>query len=173
MLSAPASHPQAEESWGSSSALDALRDAGLRPTIARIAILQVMQSVSPRALSSDGVFRELIQRGAKTSIGTVYRTMHELHAKALLLKDSDSSAPALYRFRQIELESTRRVRLIRREDGHVVELHDESLYTALLRAADRAGVDLSGQQLNIKFDAVPPPTSISPGRMFHRRPRLV
>lgn len=173
MPSASVHDHQAEPPWSTASALDALRDAGLRPTIARIAIFQVMQAVSPRALSSDDVFRELIQRGSKTSIGTVYRTMHELQAKGLLQKDADSSAPALYRVRQIELESTRRVRLIRREDGHIVDLHDENLYTALLHAAKRAGVDLSGQQLNIKFDAVPPPTAATPNRMWHRRPRLV
>jgi len=132
-----------------------------------------MQAVFPRALSSDAVFRELIQRGSRTSIGTVYRTLHELQAKALLQKDSDSSYPVLYRLRQIDHESTRHVRLVSREDGRVIELHDEDLHAALLHAAQLAGVNLSGQQLNIKFDAVPPPTTASANRMFHRRPRLV
>jgi len=71
------------------SVLQHLRRAGLRPTVARIAILQVVQADPAPGIGADEAYLRLLQRGTRTSLSTVYRTLAQLQAAGLL-----QSAPA-------------------------------------------------------------------------------
>lgn len=66
------------------SVLHHLRRAGLRPTVARIAILQVVQADPAPGIGADEAYLRLLQRGTRTSLSTVYRTLAQLQAAGLL-----------------------------------------------------------------------------------------
>ena len=55
------------------SVMQRLRASGLRPTVARIGVLQVLLSAAPHALSRDEIYRQLYLRGTPVSVGTVTR----------------------------------------------------------------------------------------------------
>ena len=55
-----------------------LRAAGLRPTVARIGVLQVLLSSAPHALSRDEIYRQLYLRGTPVSVGTVMQGVAQL-----------------------------------------------------------------------------------------------
>ncbi len=155
------------------SVLEKLRQAGLRPTTARVTVLQVMEAESPAGVSVDGMYRQLLLRGTQTSIGTVYQTMQALCARSLLVKDPSAGQAALYRLRQVGRDETKELRLICSDSGEVVLLRDDDLHARLLEAARRAGVDLSGQPLHIKYDRMRRLGRDEPSRLFQRGPRLV
>ncbi|KGH28194.1 hypothetical protein GL58_17300 [Comamonas testosteroni] len=60
------------------SVMQRLRAAGLRPTVARIGVLQVLQSSAPDALSRDEIYRQLYLRGTPVSVGTVMQVVAQL-----------------------------------------------------------------------------------------------
>lgn len=155
------------------SVLDRLREAGLRPTVARVTILQVMEAHSPSAISVDELFRLLLLRGTRTSVGTLYQTMRALCEKSLLVKEPNASQPALYRLRQAQRDDSGQIRLICSDSGQAVLLHDGELHARLLAAARRQGVDLSGRQLNLTYDRADRPPTDGPGHPHPPRPRLV
>lgn len=67
--------------------LQRLRAAGLRPTIARIGVLQVIQAAGAAGIGADETFRQMLLRGTHVSTSTVYRIIHELQALGVLLHD--------------------------------------------------------------------------------------
>ncbi len=68
------------------SLLQRLRSAGLRPTTARIGILQVIQAAGACGVAADEVFRQMLLRGTRVSVSTVYRAIHQLEFLGVLLQ---------------------------------------------------------------------------------------
>lgn len=60
------------------SVMQRLRAAGLRPTVARIGVLQVLLSSAPNTLSRDEIYRQLYLRGTPVSVGTVMQVVAQL-----------------------------------------------------------------------------------------------
>ena len=68
----------------SHSVLQHLRCAGQRPTVARIAILQVVQAAPAAGMAADEAYLRLLERGTRVSLSTVYRTFAQLQSAGLL-----------------------------------------------------------------------------------------
>ncbi|AYM98222.1 hypothetical protein EAG14_21520 [Acidovorax sp. 1608163] len=68
----------------SHSVLQLLRRAGQRPTVARIAILQVVQAAPAPSIGADDAYLRLLERGTRVSLSTVYRTFAQLQSAGLL-----------------------------------------------------------------------------------------
>ena len=66
------------------SVLQHLRRAGQRPTVARIAILQVVQAAPAPGIGADDAYLRLLERGTRASLSTVYRTFAQLQSAGLL-----------------------------------------------------------------------------------------
>ncbi len=69
------------------TALRHLRAVRLRPTIARIGVLQVLEAQTPKSLDVETVFRDLIGRGVRLSHGTVYRVLKDLASHGLATQE--------------------------------------------------------------------------------------
>lgn len=65
----------------SGNALQRLREAGVRPTVPRIAVLQVFDDLGDQPLSVEEVFRRISERGLRVSLGTVYRSVRQMEAQ--------------------------------------------------------------------------------------------
>lgn len=78
-----------------------LRDAGLRATTARIAVLQAIEAVAD-GISAEEVFRQLPGRGARASISTVYRVIHEYEQAGIVQREWDDRGTAFYRLQSTE-----------------------------------------------------------------------
>lgn len=77
----------------SHSVLQHLRRAGLRPTVARIAILQVVQAAPAPGIGADDAYLRLLERGTRASLSTVYRTFAQLQSVGLLQAVSAPPSP--------------------------------------------------------------------------------
>ncbi|STU23974.1 Ferric uptake regulation protein FUR [Klebsiella pneumoniae] len=67
--------------------LSRLRAVRLRPTIARIGVLQVLEMQAPKHLDAETVFRDLIGRGVHLSHGTTYRVLKDLVSRGLATQE--------------------------------------------------------------------------------------
>ncbi|MGC3985659.1 MAG: transcriptional repressor [Pseudorhodoferax sp.] len=147
--------------------LQRLRAARLQPTVARIGLLQVLESAAPSCLSADELFQRMLQRGTRVSVGTVYRVVQQLHAAGLLVHEWDVQRRALYGIKPEGFDA-QAVRLVCRGTGRTVTLADPELHARLLAAAAAQGQDLRGQALSVVVDSLVP----MPARAA-ARPRLV
>jgi len=129
--------------------LQRLRAAGLRPTMARIGALQAIEAASPAAVCAEEVFRRMMLRGTRASVGTVYRVIHQLEARGLLRRERDASRKAHYRIKPGERDGPT-ILLVCRESGRSVVLADADLHARLAAAARCEGLALEGQQVHVE-----------------------
>lgn len=139
----------------SATVLQRLRSAELRPTIARISVLQVIDVQAPGRLCVEDVFRQLLLRGIRISNGTVYRVTNELEAKGLLVREWNQTRKAYYRSRPLR-HVGHTLRIVCGLSGRSMELEDDELCERLIAAAGRQGLDLQGKELTIHLDASDP-----------------
>jgi len=132
---------------GGGRILQRLRTTGLRPTMARIGVLQVIEAASPAAVCAEEVFRRMMLRGTRASMGTVYRVIHQLEAAGLLLREWDANRKAHYRIKPAERDVAT-ILLVCRESGRSVVLTDGDLHARLVAAARREGLAPHGGELH-------------------------
>lgn len=134
------------------SATRALLAADLRPTAARVAILEVLQDAAGEAMSVDTVFQRLADQGRPRSMGTVYRVVQELVQGGLLLREWQAGRKSLHRARPSGSNAQHAPSLVFRRRGHDAELVDPALNACLLIAARRLGLSLAGRRVLIEVD---------------------
>lgn len=64
-----------------------LRKLGLRPTSARVCVLQVLNEHAQESLPAERIFLALIAMGISVSLGTIYRVLSELEQRGLVHKE--------------------------------------------------------------------------------------
>lgn len=143
--------------------MERLRRAKLRPTIARIGVLQVIDAAAPGRLCADDVYRQLLLRGLRVSNGTVYRVIHQLEAAELLLREWSQTRTVYYRARPWR-RSCHALRLVG-HDGRSIELDDEDLRERLMATARREGLDFAGQGFTVHVESEAEVTSVTSRRI--------
>lgn len=129
-----------------------LRVARLRPTVARIGGLQIVEAAAPERLCAEEVFRRMMLRGTHASIGTVYRTLQQLEAVGLLRKEWGAGRKAFYGACLVK-GSGAGLRLVCSHSGRSVLVDDPELQARLVAVASAQGMDLAGQALTLQAEA--------------------
>lgn len=129
-----------------------LRSAGLRPTAARVAVMQALAG-QDEAVTVEELYRAMIQRPEPPAVGTVYRAIQGFEKLGLVLCERRRRA-TMYRLRPADMDDPRRIRLLCRDSGRVVLLDAPGLHAHLLAAAKEAGFDLAAQVLRIEVDGL-------------------
>lgn len=63
-----------------------LRDAGLKVTLPRVKILQILEGESGQHLSAEDVYKALIDQGDDVGLATVYRVLTQFEAAGLVAR---------------------------------------------------------------------------------------
>ena len=64
-----------------------LRSVGLKATLPRIKVLEIIRGSEERHLSAEDVFRRLLEQGHDVGLATVYRVLSQLEAAGLLSRN--------------------------------------------------------------------------------------
>lgn len=64
----------------------ALRDAGLKVTLPRVKILQLLEVSSQRHMSAEDVYKALLATGEDVGLATVYRVLTQFEAAGLVIR---------------------------------------------------------------------------------------
>jgi len=73
-----------------------LKSAGLKATLPRRLVLEIIRSSRERHLSAEDVFRRLLKQGSDVGLATVYRVLSQLESAGLLSRNVFESGKALY-----------------------------------------------------------------------------
>lgn len=73
-----------------------LRKAGLKVTLPRMRILELLEAASERHLSADDVYNALSEAGADISLATVYRVLTQFETAGLVNRHNFEGGHAVY-----------------------------------------------------------------------------
>ncbi len=98
-----------------------LRQAGLKVTVPRVKILEVLENAEPHHMSAEHVYRKLIAMGQEVGLATVYRVLTQFEEAALIKRHNFESGHAVYEINH----GNHHDHLVCVQCGHVEEFLDE------------------------------------------------
>jgi Fur family ferric uptake transcriptional regulator len=73
-----------------------LRAAGLKVTVPRLKILNILEKSAEPHLSADDIYRQLVEAGEDVGIATVYRVLTQFESSGLVVRHNFDNGPAVY-----------------------------------------------------------------------------
>ncbi len=120
-----------------------LRRAGLKVTLPRLRILQLLDGAEQKHVTADDVHRLLIDQGEDIGLATVYRVLNQFESAGLVRKhmfDDGSGRPpqACYELDQGDHHD----HMVDVESGEVMEFMDEEIEALQEAIAERHGYEI-------------------------------
>lgn len=113
-----------------------LKEAGLRATLPRIKILEMLEN--HKHISAEDIYRDLIENRYDVGLATVYRVLTQFENAGIVIKHSFESSKAVYELNN----SDHHDHMVCLDSGDIVEFHDEIIETRQEQIAKKHGFDL-------------------------------
>ena len=120
-----------------------LRKAGLKVTLPRLKIMQILESSETRHMSAEDVYRALSEAGDDVGIATVYRVLTQFEAAGLVIRHNFDNGPAVYEMDSGEHHD----HMVCTTTGKVIEFHNHEIEALQEQIANEHGFDLVGHSL--------------------------
>jgi len=119
-----------------------LRKAGLKATLPRLKILEVLQANKQSHLSAEDVYRLLMNDDEDIGLATIYRVLSQFEDAGLVIRHHFEDGHALF-----ELEQGPHDHLICVKCGKIEEFFDTEMQERQRDVAQKSGFDLSKHTL--------------------------
>lgn len=120
-----------------------LRKAGLKVTLPRIKILQLLEQAKDRHVSAEDVYKALIDAGEDVGLATVYRVLTQFEQAGLVERHNFDGGHAVF-----ELDSGKHHdHMVCTETGKVIEFHNADIEQLQEQIARELGYELTGHSL--------------------------
>ncbi|MCK9469582.1 MAG: ferric iron uptake transcriptional regulator [Porticoccaceae bacterium] len=120
-----------------------LRKAGLKVTLPRVKILQILENSEQRHLTAEDIYRTLLDAGEDVGIATVYRVLTQFESAGLVMRHNFDNGPAIY-----EIDSgDHHDHMVCTESGEVIEFHSEEIEALQQEMAAQRGYEIVGHSL--------------------------
>lgn len=73
-----------------------LRKAGLKVTHPRMRILEILETASPRHMTAEDIYRNLLDAGEDIGLATVYRVLTQFEGAGLVMKHNFEGGQAVF-----------------------------------------------------------------------------
>ncbi len=122
-----------------------LKKAGLKVTLPRIKILQILESAREHHMSAEDVYRILLESGDDIGLATVYRVLTQFEEAGLVVRHNFEGGHSVF-----ELDhGTHHDHLVCVKCGRVEEFVDSVIETRQQQVAKEAGYTITDHSLNI------------------------
>ncbi|MBE0507620.1 MAG: ferric iron uptake transcriptional regulator [Marinospirillum sp.] len=115
-----------------------LRKAGLKVTLPRIKILQVLERHSEDHLSAEDVYKALIETGEDVGLATVYRVLTQFEAAGLVDKHNFDGGHAVFELSAEDHHD----HMVNVDTGEVIEFFDSAIERRQHQLAEEHGLEL-------------------------------
>lgn len=122
-----------------------LRDAGLKITIPRIKVLQILEQSSNHHMSAEDVYKALLEMGEDVGLATVYRVLTQFEAAGLVSRHNFEGGRSVFELCQGEHHD----HLVCVRCGRVEEFVDEVIEQRQKIIAEKAQFKMTDHALNI------------------------
>ena len=122
-----------------------LKRAGLKITLPRMKILEILESSDKKHLSAEDIYRVLLDTGEEIGLATIYRVLTQFEGAGLVIRHHFETGQALF-----ELERGKHHdHLICVKCGKIIEFVDESIEAKQKEIAAKNGFRISDHSLII------------------------
>ena len=123
-----------------------LRKAGLKVTVPRVKILQMLEGNQQRHLSAEDVYRNLLESGEDVGLATVYRVLTQFESAGLVTRHNFDSGHAVF---ELNRGDDHHDHMVCTGCGAIVEFRDDELEARQEAAARRHGFVIESHSLRL------------------------
>jgi Fur family ferric uptake transcriptional regulator len=120
-----------------------LKKVGLKVTLPRIKILQILENNVARHMTAEDIYQSLRDADEDVGIATVYRVLTQFEAAGLVERHNFDSGPAVYELDRGEHHD----HMVCTESGKVIEFHNHDIEDLQKAIAEKNGYELVGHSL--------------------------
>ena len=115
-----------------------LKKAGLKATLPRIRILQILEDTPDKHLSAEDVYKILIEHGEEVGLATVYRVLTQFEAAGLVIRHNFDSGHSVF-----ELDSgIHHDHMVHLDTGEIIEFQNEEIEDLQKKIVKKHGYEL-------------------------------
>ncbi|MGH8519131.1 MAG: ferric iron uptake transcriptional regulator [Panacagrimonas sp.] len=120
-----------------------LRNAGLKVTLPRLKILEILEKSATRHLSAEDIYKDLIQHDEDIGLATVYRVLTQFEQAGLVKRHHFEDGHAVFELDRGEHHD----HMVDIESGKVMEFVSDEIERLQHLIAEKQGYDIVGHSL--------------------------
>jgi Fur family ferric uptake transcriptional regulator len=120
-----------------------LKNAGLKVTLPRLKVLQVLESAEPHHLSAEDVYKHLLETDDSVGLATVYRVLTQFQAAGIVDRHNFDDGHAVYELADQEHHD----HMVDIDTGIVTEFVNEDIETLQREIVEAHGYRLVDHEL--------------------------
>ena len=120
-----------------------IKNAGLKVTLPRMRILEMLESSDVRHLKAEDIYKMLLDSGEEIALATVYRVLTQFEAAGLVTRHHFEGGHAVFEIDDGEHHD----HMVEVETGQVVEFVSEEIERLQHEIAENAGFELLDHKL--------------------------
>lgn len=122
-----------------------LRKAGLKVTLPRVKILEMLESSKTRHMSAEDIYRMLMESGEEIGLATVYRVLTQFESAGLVVRHHFEDGRAVFELDQGDHHD----HMVCVKTGKVIEFVDEVIEQRQREIARKYGWEMTDHSLII------------------------
>ena len=120
-----------------------LRKAGLKVTLPRVKILQIMESTETKHLSAEDVYKALIEADEDVGLATVYRVLTQFESAGLVMRHHFEGGSSVFELTTIDHHD----HIVCQTCGSVEEFYDEVIESQQEMIAEKYGFRITDHSM--------------------------
>jgi len=120
-----------------------LRKAGLKVTLPRVKILQIMESSETKHLSAEDVYKALIEADEDVGLATVYRVLTQFESAGLVMRHHFEGGSSVFELTSIDHHD----HIVCQTCGSVEEFYDEIIENQQEMIAEKYGFRITDHSM--------------------------
>ena len=120
-----------------------LRKVGLKVTLPRVKILQILENSSARHMSAEDVYKALIEAGEDVGLATVYRVLTQFETAELVTRHNFDSGHSVFELARGDHHD----HMVNMENGEVIEFTNDEIERLQHEIAEKLGYELVDHSL--------------------------
>lgn len=122
-----------------------LRKAGLKITLPRVKILELLESSPVHHMSAEDVYKALLAAGEDVGLATVYRVLTQFEAAGIVERHHFEGGHSVFELKDSEHHD----HIVCVDCGKVSEFHDDIIEQRQVEVATSLGYELTGHSLHL------------------------
>ena len=122
-----------------------LRKAGLKVTLPRVKILELLEHSPVHHLSAEDVYKGLLAAGEDVGLATVYRVLTQFEAAGIVERHHFEGGHSVFELKDAEHHD----HIVCTACGKVSEFHDDVIEQRQIAVAEQLGFRLTGHSLHL------------------------
>ena len=120
-----------------------LRKAGLKVTLPRVKILQMLESSEKHHMSAEDVYKALMEQGDDVGLATVYRVLTQFETAGLVVRHNFDGGHSVFEVARGEHHD----HMVDMDTGTIIEFHNDEIEALQKRIVAEYGYELTDHSL--------------------------